>query len=413
MQLVSNAKKQVLAILCLAQFGAMLIWYNFAAVLPVLRQEWQLNNDQTGTILSAFQLGYVVSVLFSGWLTDKIGGRLVFSLCAIETGLAGIGFALFASDYSSALFWRILAGIGQGGLYVPGIQILSRWYPAEERGMAIGVYTCSLMASYAGAYFAAAPLAAAFSWQTALVCTSVWALPAAVLVFWRIPDKKIELPQAVQRFIQEGKSDALPLWKMRTVWLIIFGYAGHMWELYAFNGWIGVYATQVFSINGYTSELSMVYGGIIAAVCMLMGAVSPFLGGWFSDTRGRCHSAILVMLLGGFGSAVFGWLSESSLGIFIPSGLFYSFMLVADSAIYKAGLTELVPTEQLGSALSFQSVIGFGVTTISPKLFGMTLDSYGWGWAFCLLALGPFVGAFAMQALRKLPESVCMAGGKR
>ena len=410
MHAVSDSRKRVLATLCLAQFAAMLIWYNFAAVLPVLRQEWQLSNDQTGTILSAFQLGYVASVLFSGWLTDKVGGRLVFSLCAIETGLASIGFALFASDYSSALYWRILAGIGQGGLYVPGIQILSRWYPAEERGMAIGVYTCSLMASYAGAYFAAAPLAAAFSWQTALLCTSVWALPAAALVFWAVPDHKEWLHRV--KSPQERHSVA-PVWKMRAVWLIIFGYAGHMWEMYAFNGWIGVYATQVFSGNGYVGEASMAYGGIVAAACMLMGAVSPFLGGWYSDARGRCFSATLILVFGGFGSLAFGWLSEGSLWIFIPSGLFYSFLLFADSAIYKAGLTELVPPEQLGNALSLQSVVGFGVTALSPKLFGMILDSSGWGWAFCLLAFGPLAGVFAMQSLRRMPESICMAGGRR
>ena len=133
-----DIKTRILAILCLAQFGSMLVWYNFAAVLPLLRGEWQLNNDQAGTILSAFQLGYVASVLFTGWLTDKIGGRLTFVLCAIETGLAGIGFALFATDYASALVWRVLAGIGQGGLYIPGIQILSQWYPVKQRGMALG-----------------------------------------------------------------------------------------------------------------------------------------------------------------------------------------------------------------------------------------------------------------------------------
>ena len=51
-----DIKTRILAILCLAQFGSMLVWYNFAAVLPLLRGEWQLNNDQAGTILSAFQL---------------------------------------------------------------------------------------------------------------------------------------------------------------------------------------------------------------------------------------------------------------------------------------------------------------------------------------------------------------------
>ena len=413
MQVVTDAKTRVLAILCLAQFGGMLVWYNFSAVLPVLRQQWDMSNDQAGTILSAFQLGYVASVLFTGWLTDKIGGRLTFSLCAIETGLAGIGFALFASDYSSALVWRVLAGIGQGGLYIPGIQILSRWYPVEQRGMALGVYTGSLMAAYAAAYLVAAPLAAAFSWQSAVMWTSVWALPSAILVFLCIPDRQGELPPQTDKATAPAVSRTESIWGKRALWLIVLGYVGHMWEMYAFNGWIGAFATYTLHGHGLNSELSLAYGGAIAAACLLMGVVSPALAGWFSDRHGRCFTSSVALLLSGIGSLLFGWLSDASLWLFIPAGLVYSFFIVADSAIFKAGLTELVPPEQLGSSLSLQSVIGFGITIISPKLFGMVLDYSGWGWAFSLLGIGPLVGIFAMQLLRSLPESECMAGGKR
>lgn len=413
MRVVADAKTRVLAILCLAQFGAMLIWYNFAAVLPILRQEWSLSNDQSGTILSAFQLGYVISVLFTGWLADRIGGRLTFSLCAIETGIAGIGFAFFASDYSSAILWRVLAGLGQGGLYVPGMQILSRWYPVNQRGMALGVYTCSLVAAYAAAYLVAAPLAAAFSWKAAILWTSVWALPAAFLVYYWIPDPVDTLPAASVNGKLGEQGNPGQVWKRRALWLIILGYAGHMWELYTFNGWIGVYATQAMKSNGFSSESSLVYGGVIASACLLMGAVSPALAGWLSDLRGRCFTATAILAVSGFGSLFFGWLADSSLWVFIPTGMLYSFMIVADSAIFKAGLTELVPPGQLGSALSLQSVIGFGVTIISPKLFGMILDSFGWGWAFAMLGIGPVVGIVAMQRLRQLPQSAAMAGGKR
>jgi hypothetical protein len=36
-----------------------------------------------------------------------------------------------------------------------------------------------------------------------------------------------------------------------------------------------------------------------------------------------------------------------------------------------------------------------------------------WQWAFLVLAIGPFSGAAAMLALRLLPDSLKMAGGKR
>ena len=281
-----DSKTRILAILCIAQFGSMLVWYNFAAVLPVLREQWQLNNDQAGTLLSVFQLGYVAAVLFAGWLTDKIGGRLTFSLCAIETGLAGIGFALFASDYHTAIVWRLLAGIGQGGLYIPGMQILSRWYPVKQRGMALGVYTCSLVASYAAAYLVTAPLAAMFSWQTAMLWTSIWAIPSALLVFLFTPGKSETLSAQPEPVEESRVRPVTPIWKKRTVWFIILGYTGHMWELYAFNGWIGSFSTVTLRGHGFGGEPSLAYGGAIASACLLMGAVSPALVGWLSDRQG-------------------------------------------------------------------------------------------------------------------------------
>ena len=408
-----DIKTRILAILCLAQFGSMLVWYNFAAVLPVLRGEWQLNNDQAGTLLSVFQLGYVAAVLFAGWLTDKIGGRLTFALCAIETGLAGIGFAFCASDYHTAIVWRLLAGIGQGGLYIPGMQILSRWYPVKQRGMALGVYTCSLVASYAAAYLATAPLAAIFSWQAAILWTSIWAIPSALLVYLYIPEKSGALSAQIDPVAQPGVKPLAPIWKKRTVWFIILGYTGHMWELYAFNGWIGSFSTYALQGRGFGGELSLAYGGAIASACLLMGSISPALVGWISDRQGRCVTASVVLMLSGAGSLLFGWLSDASLWVFVSVGLLYSFFIVADSAIFKAGLTELVSPEQLGASLSLQSVIGFGITIISPKLFGMVLDSYGWGWAFSLLGIGPIAGILAMLRLKSFPESEAMAGGKR
>jgi hypothetical protein len=36
-----------------------------------------------------------------------------------------------------------------------------------------------------------------------------------------------------------------------------------------------------------------------------------------------------------------------------------------------------------------------------------------WQWVFLVLAIGPFAGAAAMLALRLLPDSLKIAGGKR
>jgi MFS family permease len=385
----------------------MLIWYNFAAVIPILRKEWSISNDQAGMLLSAFQLGYVIAVMFTGWLADKYEGRIIFALSAIETGLAGLGFVFFANDYQSALLWRTLAGLGQGGLYIPGIKILSSWYPGQERGRIIGIFTCSSVLAYAGAYYLASSLAIAYSWQTGIFWTTIWAFPAALAVFFLVTEQ-----QAVAKPLAKEEKSLLTL-PTKASWLIITGYIGHMWELYAFWGWLGAYITYAFTFHGYETSTAVSYGGIIAAICTTMGGVSPGLGGWVSDRYGRCLSATTLMAISGCCALLFGWLAESSLWLLIIVGLIYGFFIVADSAIFKAGLTELVPAQAMGSALGLQSVLGYGITVITPRLFGLIVDNYSWGWAFSFLAIGPFLGVICMLLLRNHPDAWHMANGKR
>ena len=420
-----SSRYSVLTFLCLGQFTAGLTWYNYSAILPLLQQEWSLTGAQAGVILSAFQAGYVIAVVASGFLSDRIGGRKVFVLSAIETSLAGLAFTIFAKGYFSAVVIRGLAGLGQGGLYVPGMKILSQWFPLGERGKALGIYTSALIASYAGALYVAAPIASAYSWQWAILMTSVWGLLGAALVFLLVrerPESKVEVEGHEAPPFSGRTSLARAVLVNKPVGLLNLGYMSHMWELYGFYGWVGPFVVAVTFFNGFTHDAALVYGNTIAATAILMGVVSPALGGLISDKIGRTKTVAMVLLVSIACSFSVGWLMTLPLYGFLTIVLIYGFFVVMESAVFKAGLSELVEPRYLGSALGVQSFLGFGITILSPALFGLVLDISNpgfdgqfrvWGWSFGLLGLGAMVGPGAMYFLRKLPESVKMAGGKK
>jgi len=420
-----SSRYSVLTFLCLGQFAAGLTWYNYSAILPLLQQEWSLTGAQAGVILSAFQAGYVIAVVASGFLSDRIGGRKVFVLSAIETSLAGLAFTIFAKGYFSAVVIRGLAGLGQGGLYVPGMKILSQWFPLGERGKALGIYTSALIASYAGALYVAAPIASAYSWQWAILMTSVWGLLGAALVFLLVrerPESKVEVEGHEAPSFSGRTSLARAVLVNKPVGLLNLGYMSHMWELYGFYGWVGPFVVAVTFFNGFTHDAALVYGNTIAATAILMGVVSPALGGLISDKIGRTKTVIMVLLVSIACSFSVGWFMTLPLYGFLTIVLIYGFFVVMESAVFKVGLSELVEPRYLGSALGVQSFLGFGITILSPALFGLVLDISNpgfdgqfrvWGWSFGLLGLGAMVGPGAMYFLRKLPESVKMAGGKK
>jgi MFS family permease len=76
--------------------------------------------------------------------------------------------------------------------------------------------------------------------------------------------------------------------------------------------------------------------------------------------------------------------------------------------------------------MGVQTLFGFLAASASPAAFGYVLDLTNpspagragavpavWGWAFAALAAGALVGVLAMAALRRYPDSVKMAGGRR
>jgi hypothetical protein len=74
---------------------------------------------------------------------------------------------------------------------------------------------------------------------------------------------------------------------------------------------------------------------------------------------------------------------------------------------------ELAQPAYVGTALTIQTCIGFALTMLSIWLVPGLVAQIGWGWAFGVLAVGPFLGVAAMGRLRNLPESLKLAGGRR
>ena len=63
--------------------------------------------------------------------------------------------------------------------------------------------------------------------------------------------------------------------------------------------------------------------------------------------------------------------------------------------------------------LTIQASAGFLLTLISIHLMPVLVDYLDWTYAFSVLAIGPFLGVFAMARLRAHPDSVKLAQGRR
>ncbi len=396
-------RSRILFFMVCSMFLGYMPWYGFSAVSPHLVREFGLTSTQTGSILSAFQLGYVLTVIASGLLADRFGNRLVLVCATLATGISSCLFPLLASGFGSILALRLFTGLSAGAIYAPGMALLSRWFPPEERGMAIGAYTAALTASYAGGYCIAGPVAALFSWRLGILSISVPAFFAALILALFVQDGPAEVHVPVPSGQADEGGKLFP-GGLKAPLLLTVGYAGHMWELYAFWGWIGPFLAAWALETGWGASRAASFSGVASAGIIMAGSLAVAGIGLLSDRLGRRKTILLAGTASCAAEFFFGFLYRGSLAAVLGSGSWIGFWCVADSAVYKAGLSELSSPSRRGTALGLQSAIGYLATVISPLVFGWALgpaspvadEGTRWGLAFALLGAGALLAPASM-----------------
>jgi MFS family permease len=432
-----SRKNRILLIMTVSMTLGYMPWYNFSAVLKYLADEFHLSASDTGWILAAFQAGYVIVVGATGWLGDRISLKKIAFWATLITGIFSTLFAWGARGKGSIIILRLITGLSAGAIYVPGMALLSRWFPPKERGGALGAYTGALVAAYAGGYLIAGRLAASYGWRTGILWTSLPAILAAILIALLVQDappgeetkggqNKLEPARDDRDYGQEReKSEILeaPPGGFKGPALISASYMGHMWELYAFWGWIGPFLVSAALAVGMAPDEAVKWGGTFAAAIILIGAPASWGWGIVADKKGRTWAIMVASVLSVGAEGFLGFLYGHSLAVLVLLGCWIGFWVIADSAIYKVGLTEMVLPRIRATSLGAQSVVGFFVTIISPLVFGKILEEYNgpvtatqvkvWGPAFLTLGLGGVVAPVLAWILRSQKQARLMAGGKK
>ena len=110
----------------------MLGFATYAALLPDLRDLWELSNTEAGVIGSAFFVGYIATVSYWTALTDRVDGRRIYAVGSVLAFVGAAGFGVAAEGLWSAALFQALLGAGVAGTYMPGLRLLSdRFVPGR------------------------------------------------------------------------------------------------------------------------------------------------------------------------------------------------------------------------------------------------------------------------------------------
>jgi len=401
--------------LCLSRFLFALVFTSYAAVLPVLQREWGMSAAAAGSVASAFQVGYALSLVTLNLLADRVGARPVFLWSSMAGAPAAMAFALFANGPISAALLYGLTALVVGGNYTPGLILISERFPSGIRGRATGFFLAATSIGYAGSLLLTGAVLARWGWRPALVAASLGPVLGAAAAAWTVwgTPTRIHPRAAGQGFGPEVLRNPGAL-------LLMAAYTFHSWELLGMWAWTPAFLSSALMQQGIDLRRATGGGAQVTSLFHLTGFLASVSAGFLSDRYGRTTVIIGMLGVSTGCSFLFGWLVAAPFWILLAVGLIYGFSAVGDSPVLSVGLTEIVKPHVLGSALALRSLLGFGAGAIAQSAFGAVLDATNagrpyteWGWAYGLLGLGGAAGLVSTVWLRRRPESHRLASGLR
>jgi len=249
-------------------------WSLLGPLSPDLQDELGLSDFETSAMVAVpVLLGSLMRIPL-GWLTDRHGGRRVFSILMAFIPLPLIALALFHDSLGPILVFGFLLGFA-GASFAVGVPFVNGWYPPERQGFALGVYGMGMGGTVLGGLTAPKiadrwGLAAPF-W----VAAALLAVTCAIFVV-----RARDAPRGRPAGAAPGMFAALS----------VFRSSGRAWALtlfyfLAFGGFVAMFLYLPKLLTG-VHDLAKADAGARAAGFALLAVLARPTGGWLSDRIG-------------------------------------------------------------------------------------------------------------------------------
>jgi len=394
----------MIAAMCVAEAVGMLSFATFPALLPTFMNEWNLTGTEAGWLSGLYFIGYMLAVPLLTGLTDRYDARIIFLYSAAISGIGTLAFAYLATDFWTALPWRILAGAGLAGTYMPGLRALTDRLPAISQPRAVSFYTASFGVGTSGSYFFAGLINDWLDWQWAFALSAIGPFICVVAALVLLRPK----PLALENILPwSALFDYRPVLRSREAMAYICLYSFHSWELFGFRTWIVAYLAFSLSLQP-DPGIAIISATTIAALLNLLGLPASVIGNELATRFGRRR--VVATIMGSSAALALAVGLSPGLPYVAVVGLLcvYAITVTGESSSVTTGTVLAAPPDRKGAAMALHSLLGFAFAFLGSLAPGIALDYFGgttsstaWFLAFAVMALGVVMGPVVLFALAR------------
>ena len=314
-----KCRVRTLILVSLTLLLSMSTWFSASAVLPQIREAWNLSSAASTWLTIAVQLGFVVGAVVSSLinLSDILSPRYVILVGATGSALANL-FINMTAQPAVGIALRFATGFFLAGVYPPAFKFISTWFQ-KGRGMALGVLAAALVLGNGIPHLING--LGGLNWHIVITITSAMTVVGGLIAAFALREGPYPFPRAIFDPKQAGK-----VFTNKGVWLASLGYIGHMWELFALYAWFAVFIGSVLSHRGWPGNTSAAFATF---AIFMTGSLGSWAGGVIADRWGRMKTTILMMAISGTCALVIGLLIDAPIWILLLVSLVWAFAFLA------------------------------------------------------------------------------------
>jgi FSR family fosmidomycin resistance protein-like MFS transporter len=356
---------------------------------PLLIAEFGLQYSAVGLLVMAYRLTGGAFQLVMGFL-----GRFYLRKVLLGVGMmwqaVTNAFLGFSPGFTQILAARSLAGIGSSPQHPTGSAYIAETFDSKQLGRALGINIGAASLGRFMAPLAASLLIPVIGWRSTLLAFSGLGLVVgAGFLFIKEPKRPGSWSGASS--IRELGRGVREIFRSRIVVIVMVVETVMAFRI-GISDFLPTYFTEALGMSSVSSGL--LFTGFLVA-----GLPAPYFWGLLSD---RMERRVVVMVAMGVAAAL--WFLLPLVGssvLLLPLLLVLGFVGQGVGGVIQAFVAEVTESENRDIIFGVYFTLAFTIGSISPVLFGILADAYGFQSAFLYVSTISILAVAASYYLKE------------